>query len=618
MSQDDVRRVSAEGKASKDRRFNAKDFATIAEFVTDTLAQRKSRREDREKLWKDIDRQVAMTPETGHKRNADGSPDPQKAWMPELELPLQAQTLEMLTADARRLIFPSTGPWHAPHAALTDEYMNRVEFDSLIAGDENDLPSTINQDNADKLVQGAIEHWARQYDFKGNIDLINVEAFKYGMGMGRARMVTKRVFLNTARGLVKAKQRIPVLFPISVKNTYPDDSRHRLMNEGQLVGGSTVREWHQLLTDVHLAAQRGSSDPNDEDGGWMPDKLSGIDAEKDGTVKLVEMEGDFVVPRRTTENFYIPNAVVTVLIGRQGKKAVDRVVRMRFNKQPFTSFIEFPYHFEDVDAAYAASPLMKGHPMQKSAVSALSRLMEAAALQTQPPVSYDSEDREFAATGGPVVRPGAQWGSISDVVPHLMGETSSLFSVYAGLLQQYADVTGITAPRLGQQTVSHTTAFAKDAEIQRGVVRTVDYVRSMLSGPMVEWLHMAYIMGREELQRTTMYIDAYHAFVEIDKDDLPDRVVFEAPGAGLQADEQTAEQQRLQSAQLALQIDAQSIQLGNQPKVDLDALIEQVLRSGGWQDVDQLLSTEGARVQAPPGERPGVSGVPGVLSQGVE
>ncbi len=76
---------------------------------------------------------------------------------------------------------------------MTDKYLDKVEFSSLIAGDENDVPSVITQDNADKLVQGAINHWNNQYDFWGHIDLINSDAFKYGLGVGVARMVKKSV-----------------------------------------------------------------------------------------------------------------------------------------------------------------------------------------------------------------------------------------------------------------------------------------------------------------------------------------------------------------------------------------------------------------------------------------
>lgn len=592
MSKDDAREITDRAKVNKKKRFDKNDFATIADYVTDTLDTRKQARKDREKIWRDIDRQLAMEPDRQHKMDATGRPDPDKNWMPELELPLQAQTLEMLTADARRMLFPSTGPWYQAHVALTDDFLRKVDFQGLITGDENDTPSQINQDNADKMVAGVLDHWHRQYDFFGNVDNINAEAFKYGMGIGRARSVSKRVFLNTARGMVKLDEKIPMLVPVSIWETYLDDSEHRLMNEGQFVGPSTVREWTQLLSDVVMAARAGSGDPEKEEGGWMAKNLDGLDPDKNGQVQLVEMEGDIIVPRKTTSNVYLPNAIVTVVKGRKGRKAESRVIRFRFREEPFTSYIPFPYHQEHLDTPYAASPLMKGHPIQKSAVDALSRLIEASALNTQPPIRYDSDDRQFAMEGGPRVFPGALWGTVGNVDWVQIGDPTGLFNVYAGLLQQYSDVTGITAPRLGQQTVSHTTAFAKEAELNRGTIRTVDYARQTMKGPLTDWLYIAWLMGRKTFKAKSIYIDAYNGWIDLDRDQLPDMVTFEVHGASGPQEEQVAEQQRLQAMQTALQLDQLNVQQGREPTVDLSSAIEQILRRGGWTDVDTMLSAQ--------------------------
>lgn len=606
MSRDEVREITNRARVNKKKRFDKNDFATIADYVNDTLETRKKDRKDQEKIWRDIDRQLAMEPEKGHKMDATGRPDPDKQWMPELELPLQAQTLEVLTADTRRLLFPSTGPWYQPHVALTDDFLRKVDFQSLITGDESETPSQITQDNADKMVAGVIDNWHRQYDFFGNIDLINAEAFKYGMGLGRGRSVSKRIFLNTAKGVVKLNQRIPMLVPVSIWDTYLDDSEHRLNNEGQFVGPSIVREWTQLLSDVVMAAQSGSSNPDKEDGGWMPKNLDGLEGDKNGQVELVEMEGDIIVPRKTVNNVYLPNAIVTVVKGRKGRKAESRVIRFRFREQPFSSYVPFPYHQEHLDTPYASSPLMKGHPIQKSAVDALSRLVEAAALNTQPPIRYDSDDRTFALEGGPKVHPGATWPTVGDVDWVQIGDPSALFAVYAGLLQQYADVTGITAPRLGQQTVSHTTAFAKEAELNRGTIRTVDYARSTMKGALTDWLYMAWAMGKENFKEQSIYIDAYNGWIDLSKDQLPDMVSFEVHGSGGPQEEQLAAQQRQEAMQTAIQLDQINIQQGGQPNLDLEKVIQQVLRRGGWTDVDAFLRTNAPLTEDAPGAQLGL------------
>jgi hypothetical protein len=584
------------------RKFGKKDFNQIVEFVSDEYTSRKEKRKDIEKQWKDIDRQLEMEPDKKHKLDSKGRPDVNKAWMPEMELPLQAQTLEILTADAARMQFPTSGSWFAPHAELTDDYLEKIDFKGLISGDLNDVPSNITQDNADKLVLGAMDFWHGQYAFRQNIDSINAEAFKYGMGVGRARLVNKSVYMSTAKGIVKEDQKIPVLFPRSIKNTYLDDSKHNLMNEGFIVGPSVIHEKTQRLEDLVLAARKGSSDPASETGGWMEKNLSRIKPNKHGEVTILEYEGDLIVPHKTSESVFSPGTIVTVVAG----EGTREVVRLRFNKFPFNSHIEFPYHVEHLDSAYPTSPLMKGRPIQIAAVDALNKMMMAAALNVLPPIRWDKDDPELANQGGPLIYPGAMWGSATKVDAVTFGDPNALMGIYSNLLQQYANVTGVNAPRLGAQTVSHTTAFAKEAEITRGTIRTVDYVRSTLDGPLEQWLSMEYEMGRNTLKETSIYIPAYNGFAKISKDDLPEKVVFEAHGSGGPAEESAKQQQRLQALQFAMQVDAQAKQLGQDTGLDLSRVLDQILKEGGWTDTDIFFGEP-----APPGAQ---QQLPGVIS----
>jgi hypothetical protein len=105
VSQTDVKQISGEGDVSS-RRFDARDFDTITDYVCDEYASRQSKRGNTEKHWKEIDRQVSMEPDTLYKKLPNGEIDATKNWMSEVELPLQAQALEVLTADARRFMKP--------------------------------------------------------------------------------------------------------------------------------------------------------------------------------------------------------------------------------------------------------------------------------------------------------------------------------------------------------------------------------------------------------------------------------------------------------------------------------------------------------------------------------
>src|SRR6185437_1428856 len=86
-------------KVKKAPRFDEREWKGIADYIVDEFHRRKDLRKDLDRYWKEIDRQIAMEPNTQLKKLPDGSIDAQKRWMSETELPLQAQALEVLTAD---------------------------------------------------------------------------------------------------------------------------------------------------------------------------------------------------------------------------------------------------------------------------------------------------------------------------------------------------------------------------------------------------------------------------------------------------------------------------------------------------------------------------------------
>lgn len=607
-SQADVKQIE-DGKAEPKRRFDDRDWKYLAEYVIAEAERRKKAREDREKQWKEIDRQIAMEPDTKFKLMPDGRIDAKKAWMAEMELPLQAQALEILTADGRRMMFPDSGSWFRAHGEMTDEYLRKVDFQSFVLGDETEVPSQINQDNCDKLIEGFLLHQFGQYDFSTRADLINAEAFKYGMGAARGRMETKNIYIHESRGTRKETQKIPALRPVSIKGLYLDEPLPS-MHSAQMLGQAHIAEDHIRYENLVLAASKGSSDPEDEDGGWMPKNVAKLEPNDKGYVQILEMEGDIVIPRKTTRSVVIPGAIATIAVGGKAKSGdvTKAVIRFRFRKYPFSSYVLFPYHYEHVDNPYPTSPLMKGRPVQMAATDALNRLMNSAALKQMPPVGWDRSDPALAAAGGPEIYPGAMWPTndpqIIKVFAEVGGDIGALMNVYLQHVNLYAELTGVLPARIGAQTTSHTTAFAKDAELQRGAVRTVDYIRQSGGGPLTRWLGMAYQMGRDALgknEEVSFFIDSYGGFVKIDKNALPERADFQWFGSGGPAEEQQKSARKLSSLDLALKIDQLGAAMGKPPKVDLDSAITEVLREGGWTDVDSItkMQTPGSANAAP-------------------
>lgn len=597
-------------------KFDKQDWALIAENIVDQHRKRKNdpERKHLQKVWKDIDRQIKMKAASHHKMTADGKVDRNKAWMPECELPNQAETLEVLTSDGRRLMFPDYTKWFRAHACLTDDYLKRVDFQSLVSGDDKEVPSVINQDDADRLVESVVMHWQRQYDFYGHMDLINGESFKYGVGIGRVRLADKRIFQS--RTGYKSRK-IPILVPGTIKNTYLPDDDISIMAQGFVLSPAIITDGKMKLEDLKLAAEKGSNDPNDINGGWMPAMLKGVEGDDKGMVEVVEWEGDLVVPRKTVKSIYVPNTICTVVISSGKDQSVARVVRCRINKYSFSPTIVFPYHREDVESPYGGSPLMKGHPIQLATVDILNRLMEASALNTQPPIGYDREDMWFAQEGGPLIFPGVQWGTIGDIKVHEIGDPSGLFNVYLGFLKQYSDVTGITAPRLGAQSVSHTTAYAKQVEMSQGESRTVDYVKSTLSNPLFRYLNAAWQIGRDNFESTSLFMDEYNGWVDLKKDHLPDEVAFEPVGVDEPAEDAQIKSTQTQALMGAIQIEELRMKTMGpnfQPLIDFGKVQEQLLRLGGITDVAAFgpgqLNGPGAGISQPAAPGPGMAIAP--------
>ncbi len=501
---------------------------------------------------------------------------------------------------------PKGVDWFSAHVALTDDYLERVDYQALIAGDENDVPSKVTQDNADKLVQGLLTHWHYQYGFKDNVNLINAEAFKYSVGVGRGRYVKKRVFAHTNKGVKYKESMMPMLVPRSIKNTYLDDTCHNLNNEGYETAPAQIFTHKIMCRDLQVASKRGSTDVNDPQGGWIKNALKGWDESEE--VEVVEWEGDMVCSRRTTGSLYLANAIISVAMGSKNAKSAQVIYRVRKNPLPYSSYILFPYFSEHIDTPYATSPLMKGRPLQAAQTESLNRLMELAALNAQPPVTADRD----SGSDTPII-PGARWDETAKAVQ--IGDPQALLAVYSALGVEYADVTGTNSARLGRQTKSHTTAYAKGSEEARGQVRIMSYTDKTLENPLERWLNMEYEMGYRNMGEEMFYIRPYRGFVKVRKDLMPEHVFFEAHGASAPADENIRFQKRMAALQQALQMDQLNVAMGGQPTIDIKAAIEQTLMEGGWIDLDAVTRSQGIAPQAAGG--PGMAQGAG-LDQGLQ
>ena len=593
------------------RGISDEDWQLMAAAIIEDLQGRKTRRANLEKQWDEVDRQVAMKFKAH--LAANGKPIPGTEWLPQVELPWQALALEMLTADARRLLFPDDRTWFSAHVNLTDKFLEKVDFKGLISGDENDVPSLVNQENADALIEGVLSHHHGLYDFRGVMDRWNAEAFKYGTSVAQARMVRLSPYTNEYRG-VEGERRIPVLVPLSIRSTYLDDSVTQAMHEGIMLAPHTIRERWQSLNDLRIAATKGSREPTSENGGWMPDRLIGIEpTHKDKeSVRVIEQEGDLILPQMNGPSIYLPNVIVSVVVG----SGEPTVFRYREKEFPFRSYISHPYHVENASSPYGVSPLMKGRPIQVASTQTLGDFLQAAALNARPPVAWNPTDPYLQASGGPKIEPAALWESITKPEPIKIGDVPALLQAFLALKSMYDDMVGLSAPRLGGQTKSHQTAFAVDTEQSRGVTRTVDYIRSLMFGPLPTWLAMEFHMLKKTMPEQDIYLPKYQGYVRLSKAQLPETVTFDVHGAAGPAEEREKEQRREKAIQQALAIEIQKLQMMAQglmppdtPRLNIVKIQEAIMREG-FTDVDQFFAGASEGVPGATGNGAGVPGAP--------
>lgn len=596
-------------KQPKKRRFRDNDWKRMAEEIWQEKQDRASRRADLEKIWKEVDRQVRMEaiPRTSGNKDA-----PENVWLPQIELSLQVSSHETHVADIRRLLFPRDRSWFKVRGAITDDWLDKTDFQSLLAGDNSGVPSVMGQEEADGIAEAALHFYHNAYDFRGAWDALNGEALKYGAFCGRFKTVEKPIFYDTYRGLVRDNATLPVIVPRSMWSTYLDDSSHAAMSEGMMLAPAVIECHKQKLDDLLMAAASGSADPESEQGGWRKDVVKGLAPVRkaDKEVELIEYEGDIVVPRSEGNPMFLPNSLVTVVVAEGGPK----VVRYRVSKLPFRSYFSQAYHSTDLRSPYGVGPLMMGAPLHNVATDSMNDLMECAALNARPPLAWNPDDYHLEATGGPKLYPGASFPAKSGVVPLKFADPTAMMQVYSANVDQYRDTTGTQRPRLGAQTKSHTTAYSTDAEMSRGLVRTVDYVSSLMSGAMPNWLSMEYEMARRLLKNQVVYAPRWKTFLEISGKHLPEYAMFEVYGAAGPAEEREAEQKRTNALLTLLKSVPLAAQAG--VTVDVREILTRLLEEAGFADTETIVSAVNAGNQTGAGGpqgQPELPGGPGIL-----
>ena len=197
------------------QRLSDDDWSAVANFIKTEKERRAQhpKRKELERVWKEIDRQISMTPLAVKLPPGSKGTD----WYPQLEIPWQFDALEVIAADARRLKFPRGTSWYETKAEMCDSYnqawLDRRETRPMLG--DIPIPMKLDQETADTLVHAVLDHYHRMYDFKGAMDLLDAEAIKYGTYVARVKEVRLAKFSYDFRGESSETVKGPALVPTS-------------------------------------------------------------------------------------------------------------------------------------------------------------------------------------------------------------------------------------------------------------------------------------------------------------------------------------------------------------------------------------------------------------------
>lgn len=563
-------------------------------------------RTDREREWKEVDRQIAMKAKEIVQRD---SRDQSRAWMPVMEMPYQAWALEVLAADVKRRIFPRGKHWYEVTARFDDALGERIKEASLHFGDESLVPTgRANQSTADMLLRIAVDHYHSLYDFRRRWSRVISEGLRYGTYAGRAALVKRDVMTHDYRGVIAQRTAVPMFIPMTIKNVYPDDQSQHLLQEGYDIRPSTIKHFWQLHSDMILASRANGQ------SGWFAETVANLKAPKgkkkstDRHIELIEWEGDIVLPQPEGRDQRLPNCIMTVCITGD-----PTVVRLRKSEMDFHSYIHGTYQDEDVDSPYGSSPILKGRTLQEIGTESMSRMVQGAALKAEPPILYDSGDNRLVADGGPIIAPGQKTAvdNLENTRVIDIGDITPITNTAVIAKNLHEELTGANQSRRGGDQKSHTTARGADIQLYQGGGRTDDYSESVETDGLRNWLFMQHTMIRKATATEVPMlakVDNLKGYFKITNKLLAEGADYHVVGADGEVTQREKQQSFLSIYKTLVETEQLRVQGGGKP-TDWDAMNAEMFKRFGESDADRFFKEPTPQTGGAPAG-PGLPGNP--------
>lgn len=506
----------------KKRKIRKSDWQKVEEYLKKELQSRKDNdfRKQHERIWKEVDRQVAMQPPV--KNGPPGKPLP-PSWQSAFELGELAKASEVTTAAVMRLVFP----------------FNRTYFEAHTKPPMTVDPNTgravpmANEDQvkkADGIQRSLMAQQQLDFGHKARVEISVKEALHHGSFVATAEQETQNK-VHDGQGLESLSA--PVWVPHSMWNCYPDSSPSVIPGANIFYTGSMMIV--SYMPRYKVLALKGDGYMN-IDSKKIPKRKNKNTQDGPDTddVEIVTYYGDLNMEREDGD-IYLPNSKCKTFNGVIGY--------YKANDLPFPEVIYQGYERQDIRDPYFTSPIIKNSPMQKMTTILANEFIDGVKLWAQPPGTYDGNDPYFVQNGGPNIWPGAMtpskgsnkvaWMEVGDPKVTLMGLQFGLQKIEEG--------TGVNAIRAGASDADRKTATEVRDTQQGAELRTADFVGKLEAGGLRPFLYMQHELNLKYMESYSFYCAEKELpdFMVVKKKDLPKVVHFEVVGSkGVLGEEQ--------------------------------------------------------------------------------
>lgn len=546
--------------AVKTRKITKKDWETVQTHIKNELDSRKKSdfRKRHERMWKEVDRQVAMEPMTRIRRDPN---EPDSSWKSVIELGELSKASETFSADVSRIVFPQSRVWFEAHAEVPGQF-DEATGKKVVSPDV--------QKTTDETIRAFMGQQHEDFGLRERAALSVKEALHHGSYVAEVDWEEMEQY---SEGYKSSRLAAPVWIPHSMWNCYPDPSpsvpHGSMFYQGTMIIVSYMPRYKCKLMM--------------SGNGWMPGQWKKIPKDEHNEAKDIEITtywGDVNISRSDGDMFY-PNHKAILFNGV--------IVYFAPVDTPHKGIIYGGWERMDVRDPYYVSPIVKSSPLQKLASQYANRFTDALDMAIEPPIVYDGNDPDFVQNGGPLVAPGAKTSTkgAASFKAIEIGDPKAALEGLQFMIERLQDAVGNPGAPVGDRaTATEVQKAEQDSEV--GVVNFIGKFEKSLR----TYLYLQHFLNTKKLESYSFYNSESQSpdFQRITRKELPKNANFEVIGAkGM-----LGEAQRAQRFTVATTLLASSPLFARD--LNTTAIEKQVYQDAGVKNPEQFLIQKNAAI----------------------